>query len=88
MEKVFKMVTGFVAMMTNLFLAMMSFGVMAEVLFGSPVMGMSVIGNVMDVISALGSNGVVGIIALVVLYQLLDSRCCKGNVCEKDTCSK
>ena len=77
MEKVFNMVTGFVAKMTSLFLTMLSFGVMAEILFGSPVMGMSVIGNVMDIISTLGGNGVVGIIALVVLYQLLDTKCCK-----------
>ena len=33
--------------------------------------------NVMDIINVLGDNGVVGIIALVVLYQLLDTRCCK-----------
>jgi hypothetical protein len=84
MEKVFNMVTGFVAKLTNLFLVMLSFGVMAEILFGSPVMGMSVIGNVMNIISTLGGNGVVGIIALVVLYQLLDTRCCKGDSCKKE----
>jgi len=77
MEKVFNIVTGFVNKMTGLFLTMLSFGVMAEILFGSPVMGMSVIGNVMDIINVLGDNGVVGIIALVVLYQLLDTKCCK-----------
>ena len=77
MEKVFDMVTGVVNKMTGLFLTMLSFGVMAEILFGSPVMGMSVIGNVMEIINVLGDNGVVGIIALVVLYQLLDTRCCK-----------
>ena len=37
-------------------------------------MGMSVIGNVMDVINMLGDNGVVGLIALVVLYSLLDKK--------------
>lgn len=77
MEKVFNLVTGFVNKMTGLFLTMLSFGVMAEILFGSPVMGLSVIGNVMDIINVLGNNGVVGIIALVVLYQLLDTKCCK-----------
>jgi hypothetical protein len=76
MEKVFNMVTGFVTKMTSLFLTMLSFGVMGEILFGGPVMGMSVIGNVMDVISVLGNNGVVGLIAVVVLYQLLDTKCC------------
>ena len=60
--------------MTTLFMGLLSFGVMAEILFGSPVMGMSVIGNVMDVINMLGNNGVVGLIALVVLYSVLEKR--------------
>ena len=68
------MVNGFFSKMTTLFMALLSFGIMAEVLFGSPVMGMSVIGNVMDVINMLGDNGVVGLIALVVLYSLLDKK--------------
>jgi hypothetical protein len=60
--------------MTSLFVGLLSFGVMAEILFGSPVMGMSVIGNVMDVIGVLGDNGVVGLIALVILYSLLEKK--------------
>ena len=66
------MVSGFFSKMTTLFMGLMSFGVMAEILFGSPVMGMSVITNVMDIINMLGNNGVVGLIALVILYKLLD----------------
>ena len=77
MEKVFSMVNGFVGKMSKLFLTLLSFGVMAEILFGSPMLGMSVISNVMDVINVFGNNGVVGLIALVVLFQLLDSKCCK-----------
>ena len=74
MDNIFNMVSGFFGKMTTLFMALLSFGIMAEVLFGSPVMGMSVIGNVMDVINLLGDNGVVGLIALVVLYSLLDKK--------------
>ena len=74
MENIFNMVNGFFNKMTSLFLGLLSFGVMAEILFGSPVMGMSVIGNVMDVINMLGNNGVVGLIALVVLYSVLEKR--------------
>ena len=72
MENIFSMVSGFFGKMTTLFMGLMSFGVMAEILFGSPVMGMSVITNVMDIINMLGNNGVVGLIALVILYKLLD----------------
>ena len=74
MENIFNMVNGFFNKMTSLFMGLLSFGVMAEILFGSPVMGMSVIGNIMDVINMLGSNGVVGLIALVILYSLLDKK--------------
>jgi len=68
------MVNGFFSKMTALFLGLLSFGVMAEILFGSPVMGMSVIDNVMQIINMLGDNGVVGLIALVVLYGLLEKK--------------
>ena len=74
MENIFNLVNGFIGKMTSLFVGLLSFGVMAEILFGSPVMGMSVIGNVMNVINVLGDNGVVGLIALVILYNLLDKK--------------
>ena len=74
MEKVFDMVTGFFGKMTVLFMGLLSFGVMAEVLFGKACLGMSVIDNVMGLIAMFGNNGVVGLIALVVLYNLLDKK--------------
>ena len=74
MENIFNMVNGFFSKMTSLFLGLLSFGIMAEILFGSPVMGMSVIGNVMEIINMLGDNGVVGLIALVILYGLLNKK--------------
>jgi hypothetical protein len=74
MENIFNMVSGFFSKMTSLFVGLLSFGVMAEILFGSPVMGMSVIGNIMDIINLLGNNGVVGLIALVILYELINKK--------------
>ena len=74
MEKVFNMVTDFFGKMTTLFMGLLSFGVMAEVLFGRAVLGMSVIDNVMELITMFGDNGVVGLIALVILYNLLDKK--------------
>jgi hypothetical protein len=74
MENIFNLVNGFFGKMTSLFMGLLSFGIMAEILFGSPVMGMSVIGNIMDIINMLGNNGVVGLIALVILYGLLNKK--------------
>ena len=67
MENIFEMINGFFGKMTSLFMGLLSFGIMAEILFGSPVMGMSVIGNIMDIINMLGNNGVVG---------LINNKCC------------
>ena len=74
MEKVFSMVTEFFGKMTALFMGLLSFGILAEVLFGKAVLGMSVIENVMSLITMFGDNGVVGLIALVILYNLLDKK--------------
>ena len=74
MDNVFDMVTNFIGKMTGLFVALLSFGVLAEIVFGGPVMGLSVITNIMNVISMLGDNGVVGLIALVILYHLFDKK--------------
>ena len=74
MEKVFNMVTDFFGKMTTLFMGLLSFGILAEILFGKAVLGMSVIDNIMELIAMFGDNGVVGLIALVVLYNLLDKK--------------
>ena len=74
MEKIFSMVTEFFGKMTALFMGLLSFGILAEVLFGKAVLGMSVIDNVMSLIAMFGDNGVVGLIALVILYNLLDKK--------------
>jgi|TARA_R100000781_G_scaffold10577_1_gene9998 hypothetical protein len=74
MENVFNTVGSFFAKLTSLIMGLLSFGVVAEVLFGTPVLGMSVIGNIMEIINTLGDSGVVGLIALVILYNLLEKK--------------
>ena len=74
MDSVFNYVNGFFKGMTSLFLVLLSFGVMAEIIFGSPVFGMSIISNVMDVINLLGDNGFVGLVVLVVLFKFIDTK--------------
>jgi len=55
-------------------MVLLSFGVMAEIVFGSPVFGMSVISNVMDVINLLGNNGFVGLVVLIILFKFVDGK--------------
>ena len=74
MDNIFNITISFIGKLTNLIMAMLSLGIVAEILYGSPVLGMSVMNNVMDVINMLGGNGVVVLIALVILYQLLEKK--------------
>ena len=74
MDNIFNITISFIGKLTNLIMAMLSLGIVAEILYGSPVLGMSVMNNVMDVINMLGGNGVVGLIALVILYQILEKK--------------
>ena len=74
MENVFNYASSFFKGMTSLFMVLLSFGVMAEIIFGSPVFGMSVISNVMDVVNLLGSNGFVGLVVLVILFKFVDQK--------------
>ena len=74
MDSVFNYVNGFFKGMTSLFLVLLSFGVMAEIVFGSPVFGMSVISNVMDVVNLLGSNGFVGLVVLIILFKFAEQK--------------
>tara|TARA_R110000787_G_scaffold149408_2_gene263348 strand:- start:149 stop:373 length:225 start_codon:yes stop_codon:yes gene_type:complete len=74
METVFNYATNFFRSMTSLFLVMVSFGIMAEIVFGEAVFGISVISNVMDVINLLGDNGFVGLVALLILFKFVDQK--------------
>tara|TARA_Y100000593_G_scaffold56017_2_gene104637 strand:+ start:2534 stop:2758 length:225 start_codon:yes stop_codon:yes gene_type:complete len=74
MDNIFNTVGNFISKVTTLLMAMLSLGVMAEILYGKAVMGMSVIDNVMSIISKFGENGVIGLIAMIILYQLLEKK--------------
>tara|TARA_R110002051_G_C8747305_1_gene499832 strand:- start:1952 stop:2173 length:222 start_codon:yes stop_codon:yes gene_type:complete len=73
METVFNYATNFFKSMSSLFLVMLSFGILGEIIFGE-VFGISVITNVMDVINLLGDNGFVGLVALLVLFKFVDQK--------------
>ena len=73
METVFNYATNFFKGMSNLFLVMLSFGILGEIIFGD-VFGISVITNVMDVINLLGDNGFVGLVALLILFKFVDQK--------------
>jgi C4-dicarboxylate transporter len=71
MNKYFELANNFFKGMTGLFTTLLSFAVMAEILFGNSVLGMGVIDNIMGLINMLGNSGIIGLITLVILFNFL-----------------
>jgi hypothetical protein len=74
MENVFEKVKGFFKGITDLMFAFLTIGILVQVLFGAPVFGMDVVGNVVALIESLGSSGFVGLLAVVALVFLLNRK--------------
>ncbi len=74
MENVFEKIKGFFKGMTELMFAFLTIGILVQVLFGAPVFGMNVVGNVVALIESLGSSGFVGLLAVVALVSLLNKK--------------
>ena len=57
-----KLLTGFVAL-----------GVLTEVIFGTGVFGVNVVGNVTAIVSHFGTNGFAGLLALLILVGVFNN---------------
>jgi hypothetical protein len=69
-------IIGFLKKVTELGIALLALAVVLQIVFGTPVafIGVDVIGNVTSIISGLGENGLVGLIAAAVLYAVVTRR--------------
>mgnify|MGYP001294049284 CR=1 FL=1 len=67
-------VTDVISSLTGVFVSLVAFAVMAEVLFGAGTLGMNVIGNISTIVGSFLSGGLAGLITLVVLFGLWDSK--------------
>tara|TARA_Y100000589_G_C27184975_1_gene642287 strand:- start:2154 stop:2378 length:225 start_codon:yes stop_codon:yes gene_type:complete len=74
MEEIFNKVKGFFAGITDLLMTFLSVGILVQVLFGGAVFGMDVVGNVTNLIESLGNSGFVGLLAVVVLVNILNKK--------------
>ena len=67
-------IKGWIGELTDIAVALVALGVAAGVVFGDvPFVG-AVLGNLIDLINALGDNDVVGIIVLAILSGMYGSR--------------
>lgn len=66
-------IIAFLKKITELGIALLALAVVLQVVFGTPVpfIQVDVIGNLTGIVEALGSSGLVGLIAAAVLYAVL-----------------
>jgi len=70
MKEAITMVKGYVDDLVHLFMSFVAVGAMSEVIFGTGVFGVNVIGNLTSIISQFGQSGFAGLVALLVLVGL------------------
>jgi len=74
MDNIFGTIKGFFSGVTDLLMTLLSVGILVQVLFGAPVFGIDVVGNVTSLIESLGNSGFVGLLAVIVLVKLIDKK--------------
>jgi hypothetical protein len=75
-EGILDKVKRFLAQVTELGLLFIALAIVAQILFGNavPFIGGDVIGNLINLIQALGDNGLVGLIAVSIILWLFAKR--------------
>jgi hypothetical protein len=74
MKDIFSKIGDFFGGLTMVLLSFVSLSILAEVIFGVGVFGTSVVTNVMDIVTALGEGGFVGLVALLILWSVFDKK--------------
>ena len=70
MKEVVTMVKGYIDDLAHLMISFVAIGAISEVIFGSGVFGVNVIGNLTSIINTFGESGFAGLVALLVLVGL------------------
>ena len=70
MKEVITLVKGWVDDIAHLVMSFVAIGAISEVIFGSGIFGVNVIGNLTSIINKFGDSGFAGLVALLVLVGL------------------
>ena len=70
MKEIITLVKGYVNDLADLMLSLVAIGAISEVIFGSGIFGVNVIGNLTQIINTFGESGFAGLVALLVLVGL------------------
>ncbi|MDP7368771.1 MAG: hypothetical protein QGH83_16120 [Candidatus Pacebacteria bacterium] len=65
-------ISGWIKQVTNIGLGLIALGVVLQILFGAavPFLGLDVVGSVVSLVKDLGSEGLVGLVAIWVLWGI------------------
>ena len=74
MKDVITMVKGYIDDIAHLMLSFVAIGAVSEVLFGSGIFGVKVIGNLTSIINTFGQSGFAGLVALLVLVGVFKGK--------------
>ena len=76
MNKIFAMASSGITQIVDLGVKLIAAGVVMQIIFGAavPFLGLDILANVVTFIGALGSQGLVGLIALAVLFWSFDKK--------------
>ena len=70
MKEIITLVKGYVDDLAQMMLSLVAIGAISEVIFGSGIFGVNVIGNLTAIINSFGESGFAGLVALLVLVGL------------------
>ena len=70
MKEIITMVKGYIDDLAHLMMSFVAIGSVSEVIFGSGIFGVNVIGNLTSIINTFGESGFAGLVALLVLVGL------------------
>ena len=70
MNNAFAIAGGFLGHVVDMGVKLLAVGVILQIIFGAavPFIGLDILGNVLKFVTALGSQGLVGLVAVAVLY--------------------
>ncbi|MAO71619.1 MAG: hypothetical protein CMD02_03805 [Flavobacteriales bacterium] len=75
MDKVFKYFNDFFKGLTGLIMGLLALSIVADFLFGSgSIAGIDVIGNITAIVSDFAGGGVIGLIGLLIVWNLISSK--------------
>ena len=70
----FATVGEWVSGLTNMLAGFVALGVLCEIILGTPLFGVSIVGNLIGLVGQFGSNGFAGLIAMLILVGLYNNK--------------